>query len=738
MGNLLKGDSITVTYRYVTEVTFSQTLGVFYIPTFISPRYKGEHVPHPNSHVKATVRINGKVTNLIPETPGLSISLGSDHVAFTFESEGAIERDIEIKFSIEQSTGAHKFTSRGHTFAMVQFMPTINFERTYRNIVFVIDCSGSMDNDRIVNARKAVVHCLQKMVPTDGADTNSGYRFNICCFGSSHRFLYTSMQTATKDSVANAVKLVEGITANMGGTETYNALQAVLKMSDQAILLTDGDTGNNEDMHKLCKEFSSLCMLGIGEGINRTNILDMARNGNGIALFNQGGTNTTSNMDTLLRSVGYPGIREIETNLTGSVPVTQTVSVLETAPVVKNSVLNLSTAYPVIPNHFHTTYALIDAISDQPNFVLKGKTADANILTEIPFTDLPSTYDTNSLGCLVAKRVIQQAGGFESDTDRDALVKIACDFGIVTSHTSFVAVGEKIVVDPSAVPDSTTQTYNSIDQVYYRGSSKGGYAVAAAAACAPARAFGNYAESSMLQTQSMSFYSVDEVQLASAHQFKKSAVRMSSNPLARGINTIGSSLKNASHNLVGAFGFAAGAPAFGGQQQQFSASPASAVAANPFGVDPFSTSVAASAPRKREEKKEESDEDMGFDFYGDSDDSEPTQTFSDPSVPKMTINFAELLDKHFDVSTGLCKPSIVTMIPSIPFNLLNNPMSLTKYVMFLLRVNGTNTEYKQFVAVVKAGGSFSEQDLAPFVTTSPTLTTLKTQVYQECGIWEQF
>lgn len=239
------------------------------------------------------------------------------------------------------------------------------------------------------------------------------------------------------------------VCCNLGGTEAYAVLERTLTFCKKAIFITDGDTGDNARMHKLVQQYISLCVLGVGDGINRANLLDIARNGHGMALFNLDGTDPSQNMETLFKSICIPVIRDVSTNFHDKSSIINPVFDLFSSATITKPVGNLVTEAPVISGQFHTMYAILDGCSDQQSFLFSGKTDVADIRAEIPFTDLePGSLNPASLGCLIARRVLQQ----NESVNRDLLISLACDFNIMTKYTSLVAVSNSVVVTREPVP----------------------------------------------------------------------------------------------------------------------------------------------------------------------------------------------------------------------------------------------------------------------------------------------
>jgi Ca-activated chloride channel family protein len=116
-----------------------------------------------------------------------------------------------------------------------------------REIVFVVDTSGSMGGVSIAQARASLSLALQQLSSQD--------RFNIIEFNSIHRALYKQPVSASRHNVQRAQEFVRQLQAS-GGTEMLPALRRALSPQGdpdlyreqaglrQVVFITDGAVGN--------------------------------------------------------------------------------------------------------------------------------------------------------------------------------------------------------------------------------------------------------------------------------------------------------------------------------------------------------------------------------------------------------------------------------------------------------------------------------------------------------------
>ncbi len=137
-----------------------------------------------------------------------------------------------------------------------------------REVIYVIDTSGSMHGDSIVQAREALKLALERLTPAD--------RFNVIQFNHQTDALFPYAVEASEKNLRWAKKYVNGLIAD-GGTEMLPALKLALRQQAekgvlrQVVFLTDGSVGNEVELFKLIHEQlgeSRLFTIGIGSAPN--------------------------------------------------------------------------------------------------------------------------------------------------------------------------------------------------------------------------------------------------------------------------------------------------------------------------------------------------------------------------------------------------------------------------------------------------------------------------------------
>ncbi|MBU1140625.1 MAG: VWA domain-containing protein, partial [Proteobacteria bacterium] len=169
-----------------------------------------------------------------------------------FSGEVMADRDFVLEWKAEklQSPHAALFTENrgGNDYLLLMLMPPEgeNTDKVLaRELIFVLDTSGSMAGPSIIQARAALVLAISRLHEYD--------RFNVIEFNSTARKLFPKAEAANVENRDRAVRFVESLQVD-GGTEIASALNLALdgrqnnERIRQVIFLTDGCVGNEETL----------------------------------------------------------------------------------------------------------------------------------------------------------------------------------------------------------------------------------------------------------------------------------------------------------------------------------------------------------------------------------------------------------------------------------------------------------------------------------------------------------
>jgi len=307
VGNLMPGQEAVVSLSYVAELQMHDSEIRLMIPTTVSPRYfpaafdpvKADVLSPPTSldvpyGMSLHVRLNDRDKIAAVSSPSHRIVIETDDRSWNVkltEAETRLNRDFLLDISLKEPTlpsariQAH---ANGDRAVMLRLYPEIEpeTEMSQSEVVFLLDCSGSMQGSSIKQASRALELCLKTL--------SAGDRFNIVRFGSTFEALFDQPQEFNEDSLRTAVAYMRKIRADLGGTEIYPALSHIFSSPPsntrrrELIVLTDGEVGNVNEVINLARSHRSdtrIFSFGIGYGSSESLVRGLARATEGAAEF---------------------------------------------------------------------------------------------------------------------------------------------------------------------------------------------------------------------------------------------------------------------------------------------------------------------------------------------------------------------------------------------------------------------------------------------------------------------
>ncbi len=172
--------------------------------------------------------------------------------------------------------------ARGGFFTLILQPPdrVTTADVTPKELVFVLDTSGSMSGFPIEKAKETMRLALDGLYPQD--------TFNLITFAGDTHILFPQPVPASKENLRKAQMFLESRSGG-GGTEMMKAIRAALDSSDSqqhvriVCFMTDGYVGNDMEIiaevqkHPNARVFA----FGIGSAVNRFLLDKMAEHGRG-------------------------------------------------------------------------------------------------------------------------------------------------------------------------------------------------------------------------------------------------------------------------------------------------------------------------------------------------------------------------------------------------------------------------------------------------------------------------
>ncbi len=349
--------------------------------------------------------------------------------------DGAVpaNRDFELRWSAggdAPELGLFKQSHGALDYVMATITPPSAERRSAeappREMIFVIDNSGSMAGDSMPAARRSLLYALETLRPQD--------RFNIIRFDDTMDELFVSAVPASDENIAIGKSFTHGLEAE-GGTEMLPALQAALsaKTSEthlrQIVFLTDGSLSNEAEMMREISQNrgkARVFMVGIGSAPNTFLMRRMAEEGRGTFTHVGYRDEAESQMQRLLDRLSKP----VATNLIARVSGGN----IDFAP---RDLPDLYAGEPLVllgrTKHLQGTLTVSGTI--------EGQRWSQSI-------DLSQASESDVVAKLWARRRISEveAERYSGETTYEradaSIEELGMDFHLVTSRTSLIAVDE--------------------------------------------------------------------------------------------------------------------------------------------------------------------------------------------------------------------------------------------------------------------------------------------------------
>ena len=307
---------------------------------------------------------------------------------------------------------------------------------TPKELVFVLDTSGSMMGFPIEKAKELINHALDELYPGD--------TFNLITFSGETRVLFPEPVYPTAENVRKAREVLNE-QHGYGGTEMMKAIRAALVPSDSedhlrvVCFLTDGFVGNDLEIIGEVQKHTNARVFayGIGTSVNRFLIEGMARAGRGeseIVTLNDKADVAAHRLYERLRS---PVLTDVSIDW-GSLPVTD---------VYPKQLPDLFSAKPVVVSGRYTAAA-------SGTIRIRGKRAGEEFAREIPVSltnnaaggrILPSFWARRKIDDLMSQDYAGMQKGSVQPAVQQEITQLGLSYRLMTQFTSFVAVEERVV-----------------------------------------------------------------------------------------------------------------------------------------------------------------------------------------------------------------------------------------------------------------------------------------------------
>ncbi|EPT01798.1 hypothetical protein FOMPIDRAFT_59317, partial [Fomitopsis schrenkii] len=531
---------------YVIELADDELLKQirFSLPTYVGERYGGSPTTIHNKdsskkHAKFTLTADVQTTSAIEQvvSPSHTVKVvpqGSDtrcRVVLDSSAGARLDKDfvLSIKASkIDAPRCVAEVNQSKHSVALsLTLVPRFGVQTIdSQEYLFLLDRSGSMDDDNKMGYAKKALLIMLKSLPTKGTT------FNIFSFGSEFSSLWSASQPYTEDSLSTALLHVESMGADLGGTEIASALSSILRSRittrpTSVFVLTDGEVWDVDNLLDKLRtnvaaagqgSYLRVFTLGVGHGASTALCNGLARAGNGLCLMTTQSEELSGKCARLLKASRVPpsgNLRNVrvdwgyagpdpfsvkvspEQTVKPAAPATVDIALFDEQndplapsedtgfPIDLPSTPNVQQAPSVVPDFYPGNRFIVSAIlsntTQVPEFiVLRGDTPDGTA-TEFKFpvhvASLPKPWPL-LIHTLAAHRIIQeledgylQCLGITKDVDsphhqgiaRSAIVRYSTEYQLASKYASFVAVEQDKTRVAAASDDSDFEVLSETD-----------------------------------------------------------------------------------------------------------------------------------------------------------------------------------------------------------------------------------------------------------------------------------
>jgi len=318
-----------------------------------------------------------------------------------------------------------------------------------KDLVFVLDTSGSMSGEKIEQAKEALRFILDNLNPED--------RFAVIAFADYSQALQSQLVAVSSDNVASAKAWISTIYAS-GGTNIDEALPLGLSMFEDndrpkfLVFLTDGEpTVGEEDPVKIAAHAllanetdARLFTFGVGYNVNTVLLDQLAQENRGTTTYVLPGENLEVSVSSFYRKIASPVLADIELSFDG---------------------VNVFDVYPVaLPDMFRGTQLLVLGRyrgDGDAQIILSGRANEIETAYTAVESFPASALENGFLPRLWAGRrisyLLNQIRLYgESDELVESVIALSRRYGIITPYTSFLVDADDFSAEEAA--DAVRQT----------------------------------------------------------------------------------------------------------------------------------------------------------------------------------------------------------------------------------------------------------------------------------------
>ncbi|HMF14939.1 MAG TPA: VWA domain-containing protein, partial [Gemmataceae bacterium] len=275
------------------------------------------------------------VQNVYSPTHALTIKRVSDkEVAVEFEkNQGLLDKDFQMFYSTgDKDVGItallHRPVASENGYVMLLLTPKVEMSAKYdvpRDMVMILDTSGSMRGVKMEQAKKALKYCLNNLGPND--------RFALMNFATTVNKYKDGLLENSHDQLEQARKWVDRLEAT-GGTAINDALAAGLELRTKdegrtftIVFFTDGmPTVGETNIDKILKNTlakntanTRIFTFGVGDDVNATFLDKLADETRAVATYVRPAEDIEAKVSGLYAKISHPVLTNLKIAATNGI-----------------------------------------------------------------------------------------------------------------------------------------------------------------------------------------------------------------------------------------------------------------------------------------------------------------------------------------------------------------------------------------------------------------------------------
>jgi Ca-activated chloride channel family protein len=406
--------------------------------SYLTPRERSGH----DIALKVDLDAGMKIQDLVCKTHRIEHSSDrAGHSVITLSPSDTVpNKDFVLRYrlagdSVQSGMLTHHDQRGGYFSLMLQ--PPAALERQYRQpleLVFVLDCSGSMSGEPLAQAKAAIETALKRLDPDD--------TFQIISFSTRASQLGGAPLPATPANIRRGLSYLGRIDSE-GGTMMVEGIKAALNFHHDprrlrfVCFLTDGYIGNEVEILKEIDDrlgASRIFSFGVGSSVNRYLMDSMAKLGRGAVAYLGLKDDAGAVMDGFFDRIRHPALTDVKIDWDG----------MDVDEVFPKKVPDLFVGRPVVlTGRFKG--------GGGRTVHIKGRAAGRELTLDLP-VDLDNTAAGNeALPSVWARMKISHLANEGTRENRwfyaRQIKQLALDYDLMSAFTAFLAVDASRVTE---------------------------------------------------------------------------------------------------------------------------------------------------------------------------------------------------------------------------------------------------------------------------------------------------